>query len=161
MTRLVLVHSSDSHKEAPGAPHWASQRAAALLTAAQKKWAAAQAAHQSPAGQALRLVEEERRRREKRRPLVLFHANKRRASKLQRTPSWADMAAIKAFYVEARRLTVATGIPHHVDHEIPLQGRLVSGLHVHTNLQILTGSENSKKRNRFDPEQHPCQSNQS
>lgn len=31
------------------------------------------------------------------------------------------------------------------------QGRLVSGLHLHTNLKILTGSENSRKRNRYEP----------
>jgi hypothetical protein len=74
---------------------------------------------------------------------------KRRASEICRTPSWADLKAIRAIYAQAQALTRATGIPHHVDHEIPLQGKLVSGLHVHNNLQILTGSENSKKHNRF------------
>ena len=34
----------------------------------------------------------------------------------------------------------------------PLQGRRVSGLHVHQNLQILTASENSRKGNRFEVE---------
>jgi excisionase family DNA binding protein len=87
-----------------------------------------------------------------RRSLVTFHANKRRTAKLQRTPPWADMAAIRAVYAEAARLTKATGVPHHVDHEIPLQGEFVSGLHVHDNLQILTGTENSKKRNRYEVE---------
>lgn len=82
--------------------------------------------------------------------LIRFRANKRRAAKLQRTPPWADLDAMRAIYAEAHRLTHETGTPHHVDHEIPLQGELVSGLHVHTNLQILTGSENSKKRNRFE-----------
>lgn len=83
--------------------------------------------------------------------LVLFHANKRRAEKLKRTPPWADMDAIKALYQQARATTMATGVEHHVDHVIPLQGRLVSGLHVHTNMQIIPGSENSRKRNRFEP----------
>jgi hypothetical protein len=87
---------------------------------------------------------------EARRALVRFHVAKRRAARLQRTPPWADMGAIHQVYVEARRLTLETGIPHHVDHEIPLQGELVSGLHVHTNLQIITGSENSRKKNRFE-----------
>lgn len=79
-------------------------------------------------------------------------ASRRRAAKLQRTPSWSDRAQISAIYQEARRLTRETGIPHHVDHKVPLQGRLVCGLHVHQNLQILTGSENSKKRNHFEIE---------
>lgn len=95
--------------------------------------------------------EEERLRREARRALVLFHANKRRAAKLNRTPPWSDLDAMRAIYEQARRLTVETGIQHHVDHVIPLQGKRVSGLHVPGNLQILTGSENSKKRNRYEP----------
>lgn len=94
----------------------------------------------------------ERARRENRRVLSNFHANKRRAAKINRTPPWADLEAMRAIYAEARRLTRETGIPHHVDHDIPLQGKLVSGLHVHNNLQILTGSENSRKRNRFEVE---------
>jgi hypothetical protein len=35
-----------------------------------------------------------------------------------------------------------------LDHYIPLQGELVSGLHVSWNLQYLTPSQNSKKRNK-------------
>lgn len=100
------------------------------------------------------LAEAEPQRRldslEKRAALVRHHAAKRRCEKLKRTPAWTDMRAIRALYVEARRLTATTGIQHHVDHVIPLQGRLVSGLHVPGNLQILTGSENSRKKNTFE-----------
>ena len=95
-------------------------------------------------------LEAERRKKEDRRALVTFHANKRRSAKLQRTPPWADLDAMRGIYEQASRLTRDTGIPHHVDHVIPLQGKLVSGLHVPGNLQILTGSENSKKRNHFE-----------
>jgi hypothetical protein len=37
---------------------------------------------------------------------------------------------------------------HHVDHELPLRGRRVSGLHVHTNLRVLPAEDNFRKGNR-------------
>lgn len=76
---------------------------------------------------------------------------KRRAAELLRTPAWADMDAIRAVYEEAQRTTRSTGTPHHVDHEIPLQGRKVSGLHVANNLRVLPASDNCRKHNRYEP----------
>lgn len=73
----------------------------------------------------------------------------RYATEKQRTPQWADFGAIEKFYAAAHRLTAETGIQHHVDHVIPLCGETVSGLHVETNLQVLTALENVKKRNKF------------
>lgn len=67
----------------------------------------------------------------------------RRAKKLKATPAWADKAAILAIYKECVRITKETGVEHQVDHIIPLNGNLVSGLHVETNLQILTAEENN------------------
>ena len=84
--------------------------------------------------------------------LVRHHAGKRRTAKLQRTPPWADLEAIRLIYKEAARLECETGIAHHVDHFYPLQGYLVSGLHVETNLQILTAAENIRKSNDFEVE---------
>lgn len=66
-----------------------------------------------------------------------------------RTPRWAQLNKIKEFYKLARHLTESTGIRHSVDHIIPLRGKNVCGLHVETNLQILTLSENTRKHNRF------------
>jgi hypothetical protein len=91
-----------------------------------------------------------RTRPERRAVLVRYHANKRRVARLQRTPLWADQDAIKAIYAEALRLKRETGVEHHVDHIIPLQGELVSGLHVENNLQVLPWRENILKRNHFE-----------
>ena len=76
-----------------------------------------------------------------------FRQAKYRASKLQRTPKWLtldDLTAIEIFYSN-------TPIGFHVDHIIPLQGDLVSGLHVLNNLQYLSASDNCSKCNSFEP----------
>lgn len=66
------------------------------------------------------------------------------------TPAWADLAAMRSFYDQARSLSDATGIPHHVDHIVPIKGRNVCGLHVQNNLQVLTATANLSKRNRYE-----------
>ena len=72
------------------------------------------------------------------------------AGRDQRTPFWADMKAIDAVYEEARRISEETGVPHHVDHIVPLHGKKVSGLHVHYNLQPIPAIENKRKSNLFE-----------
>lgn len=76
----------------------------------------------------------------------------RHAMKLQRCPIWADKIKIQEFYDRASQLSIATGVEHEVDHIIPLKGKFVSGLHVETNLQILTMSANRSKNNKFEIE---------
>ena len=80
-----------------------------------------------------------------------FYVMKRQAAKLRAIPSWANMDAIEAIYAEARRLSELTGIPHHVDHIVPLQSPWVCGLHCEANLQILPYYENQSKSNRVWP----------
>ena len=75
---------------------------------------------------------------------------KSRIAKKQGHALWADHDAISAFYTEAQRLTKLTGVSHHVDHIIPLQGENVSGLHVETNLQVIPYHENLSKSNKYE-----------
>ena len=75
--------------------------------------------------------------------IAVAHSAKRRAAKLERTPAWADLEKIKEIY----RLAAELGMV--VDHVVPLQGELVSGLHVHINLQLITAFENGSKGNKF------------
>lgn len=77
---------------------------------------------------------------------------KRRVLENQRTPSWADPDAIRCLYQEALRKTLETGIVHHVDHIIPIKGKLVSGLHIETNLQVIPAEDNIKKSNKYQVE---------
>lgn len=83
-------------------------------------------------------------------------AAKRRAAKLQRTVVWANHQTIKGIYSDCEEINLAAktaGCTEKfvVDHIIPLQGKLVSGLHVESNLQIILASENSSKGNKFIP----------
>jgi hypothetical protein len=78
-------------------------------------------------------------------------AAKRRSAKLRRTPAWLtedDLWIIEQAYELAALRTRLFGVPWHVDHVLPLQGKTVSGLHVPTNLQVIFGVENARKGNR-------------
>lgn len=72
---------------------------------------------------------------------------KRRAGLAKATPSWLkeeDFDDIKNFYEEAKYFS------YDVDHIIPLKGKLVCGLHVPSNLQIISRKENVTKNNNYE-----------
>lgn len=77
---------------------------------------------------------------------------KYKAKKIHATPKWlsiADLIEIREFYKLANLITKITGIKYEVDHIIPLQGQNISGLHVPSNLQVITKSENARKKNHL------------
>lgn len=74
---------------------------------------------------------------------------KRQTKRYTATPPWANMSAIYAIYKDAQARR-ASGEDVEVDHEIPLQGKLVSGLHVESNLRIRSRKFNRDKRAKFD-----------
>ena len=78
---------------------------------------------------------------------------RRRTAKLQRTPAWLtddDHWMIEQAYELAELRTSMFGFSWHVDHIAPLQGELVSGLHVPLNLQVIPASVNTAKCNHFE-----------
>ena len=84
---------------------------------------------------------------------VLALTRKRQLSKIQHTPSWLtedDFWIMSQAYELAALRTKMFGFAWHVDHVLPLQGDVVSGLHVPTNLQVIPGYENSRKGNRVE-----------
>ena len=79
------------------------------------------------------------------------NAAKRRASKLNRTPKWLtadDIEHMQALYAVAAMIQKESGVEYHIDHIIPLQGKLVSGLHVPNNLRVIPAVDNLKKSNK-------------
>ena len=90
----------------------------------------------------------------RRQPLVVELAKyaKRRASKRNAAPAWADREAIETIYAKAKQFSDLTGEAFHVDHIVPLISDLVCGLHWEGNLQILPGFDNLSKGNKVWPD---------
>ena len=79
-----------------------------------------------------------------------------RVRKRKAMPEWAydefEQLFISEIYDLARLRSKMLGIDYHVDHIVPIKSSLVCGLHCSDNLQILSGKENSAKRNHYWPD---------
>lgn len=73
----------------------------------------------------------------------------RRVSKLNATPSWAELDKIKIVYQKSAELSETWNIQLTVDHIIPIINNTVCGLHCWHNLQILEKSLNCSKNNTY------------
>ena len=77
---------------------------------------------------------------------------RRRAAQDSATPAWLtaiDKAMIQEMYDVSEARYIQTGIKHHVDHIVPINGKNVAGMHVPWNLQVITAHENLSKGWRF------------
>jgi hypothetical protein len=80
---------------------------------------------------------------------VAYNIAMARARRHRAIPCWMtkqERSAIRRLYEQCQQLSVSTGVPHQVDHIIPLVSDIACGLHCLANLQILTATENNTKK---------------
>lgn len=83
---------------------------------------------------------------------ILARTRMYQSAKQNRTPQWLDdvdkfeMECIYEYCGALRKV----GLDYQVDHEIPLRGDLVSGLHTPNNLRVIPTSINRMKSNKFE-----------
>jgi hypothetical protein len=78
--------------------------------------------------------------------------SRRKATKLNATPAWANEFFMKEAYHLAKLREKVLGGKWHVDHIVPLRSKLVCGLHVENNLQVILAGSNLSKSNRYWPQ---------
>ena len=99
-----------------------------------------------------RMSETQKQWRKSNQSKVTKYSANRRATKLNATPVWlTDKQKEKTakIYAKAAAMEKRTGVKHHVDHIVPLQGENVCGLHVPWNLQVITATQNCSKGNKI------------
>jgi hypothetical protein len=97
------------------------------------------------------LLEKQRAYKQTNRHIFNALQAKRKANKLMATPAWANLEAIKGIY-ELAAIVNRTSHDLHVDHIVPLQSKLVCGLHCEANLRLMAASDNISKGNRHWPD---------
>ncbi len=117
-------------------------------SARNKKWREDNSEHKKKQAR-----EYHQRTKEVSRPNRAANCARRRASKINATPSWLTLEHLKEmkkYYILAKEKELLYKQKYHVDHIIPLQGSSVSGLHVPWNLQVISAKQNMKKGNKHE-----------
>jgi hypothetical protein len=83
-----------------------------------------------------------RKWRKENRNITNSYKAKRRALQKKAIPKWSNLKKIKEIYKNCPK-------GYHVDHIIPINSKLVCGLHVENNLQYLSAKENLNKKNKL------------
>jgi hypothetical protein len=73
---------------------------------------------------------------------------RKKLAKRNAVPRWYDANSVAKVYAKAREFGFE------VDHIVPINSKIVCGLHVHANLQLLDRPLNASKSNRHWPD-HP------
>lgn len=81
-----------------------------------------------------------------------FREKMRYARKMRAVPKWINEFFISEAYDLAKLRTAILGFEWNVDHIVPLQSKIVCGLHVENNLQVIPANQNIVKGNRYWPD---------
>jgi hypothetical protein len=84
---------------------------------------------------------------------VNYHNALRKRMVKMATPQWVNCEEIKAIYNKAAQISRESGISYHVDHIYPIKNKLLCGLNVPWNLQIIPATKNCSKKNKINFEQ--------